>query len=143
MEEKTKTKHGISLRTMYLWLIIITVIVFILTMISVYLLTTTFFSLSDTTQEHINMEKAAHELMDASDYLTENVQRFTVDGDKRFMTEYFKEAFETNRREEAIEKMSAGSKTKDALDQLQEAMDASVELMKQEYYAMRLVIEAK
>ena len=78
-----------------------------------------------------------------ADYLTENVQRFTVDGDKRFMTEYFKEAFETNRREEAIEKMSAGSKTKDALDQLQEAMDASVELMKQEYYAMRLVIEAK
>ena len=143
MEEKTKTKHGISLRTMYLWLIIITVIVFILTMISVYLLTTTFFSLSDTTQEHINMEKAAHELMDASDYLTENVQRFTVDGDKHFMTEYFKEAFETNRREEAIEKMSAGSKTKYALDQLQEAMDASVELMKQEYYAMRLVIEAK
>ena len=143
MEEKTKTKHGISLRTMYLWLIIITVIVFILTMISVYLLTTTFFSLSDTTQEHINMEKAAHELMDASDYLTENVQRFTVDGDKRLMTEYFIEAFETNRREEAIEKMSAGSKTKDALDQLQEAMDASVELMKQEYYAMRLVIEVK
>lgn len=106
MMSQVKTKHGISLRVLYLWLIIITVIVFIVTMISVYMLTTTFFGLSDTAQEHTDMEKAAHELMDASDYLTENVQRFTVDGDIRFMTEYFKEAFENQRREEAIEKMS-------------------------------------
>ena len=140
---KANSKHGISLRILYLWLIIITVIVFVFTMISVYMLTTTFFSLSDTAQEHTAMEKAAHELMDASDYLTENVQRFTIDGDKRFMTEYFKEAFETQRREEAIEKMSADFKTRDALEQLQKARNASIELMNQEYYAMRLVIDAK
>lgn len=143
MMSQVKTKHGISLRVLYLWLIIITVIVFIVTMISVYMLTTTFFGLSDTAQEHTDMEKAAHELMDASDYLTENVQRFTVDGDIRFMTEYFKEAFENQRREEAIEKMSSDSKTKEALKNLQKSMDVSVKLMDQEYYAMRLVIEAK
>ena len=143
MVSETKTRHGISLRMVYLWLVIVTVIVFIFTMVSVYLVTTTFFSFSEVAQEHITLEKAAHELMDASDYLTEKVQRFTVDGDERFMTEYFTEVFETNRREEAIEKMSGDSKSKDALKQLQEAMDASVGLMNREYYAMKLVIDAK
>lgn len=143
MASKAKNKHGVSLRMVYLWLIVITVIVFIFSIISVCFLTTTFFSLSSAARERVTLDNAAHELMDASDYLTEKVQRFTIDGNVRFMNEYFKEAFETNRREEAIEKMSIDSKSKSALTKLQKAMDASVALMNQEYYAMRLVIEAK
>ena len=50
--------------------------------------------------EHI--VKAARELMDASDYLTENVQRFTVLGDRQYLDDYFTEAFETRRRSRAI-----------------------------------------
>lgn len=143
MDKKAKTKHGISLRFVYLWLIIITVIVFVLMMVSVYLLTTTFFNLSDAAKEHMDLENAAHQLMDASDYLTEKVQRFTIEGTPEFMNEYFTEAFETNRREKALEKMSVDVKAKGALNQLKEAMNASVKLMEQEYYAMRLVIDAK
>jgi len=81
--------------------------------------------------------------MDASDYLTEKVQRFSVLGDKRFMEEYFEEAFQSNRRVEAIERMSSGTGTEAALEKLQAAMDGSVELMSREYYAMRLVIQAQ
>ena len=81
--------------------------------------------------------------MNASDYLTEQVQRFTIDGDIRFMEQYFTEAFESKRREEAIAKMDVDSRTAAALDELQEAMNNSVKLMDQEYYAMRLVIDAK
>ena len=81
--------------------------------------------------------------MDASDYLTEQVQRFAVHGEMRFLEDYFTEAFEANRREEAIETMSADADASEALEKLQVAMDGSLELMDQEYYAMRLVIEAK
>ena len=64
-----------------------------------------FIHLTDVTEEQMVLENAAHELLNASDYLTERVQRFTITGDPRFMEEYFAEAFETRRREKAVDIM--------------------------------------
>ena len=89
------------------------------------------------------MEQAAHELMDASDYLPECVQSFTINGDVAFMEQYFEEALDVGRREKAIEKMAKSQKAGAAREQLVEALENSVKLMDREYYAMRLVIEAK
>ena len=110
---------------------------------STYRLMSTFQRLTAATEQHMELEKAAHELMDASDYLTESVQRFTINGDMEFLDRYFTEAFESNRREEAIRKMGVDRRAEAALHQLKAAMDSSVKLMDREYYAMRLVIEAK
>ena len=143
MASENKKVKGISLRIVYAWLIVVAIVVFVLTIAATYFLSSAFNNLSDASNDHVELEGAAHELMDASDYLTENVQRFTIDGDMRFLNEYFNEAFENNRREKAIEKMAEDPKSAAALSQLQKAMDASVELMDQEYYSMRLVIDAK
>lgn len=124
-------------------MMILAVVIFILTMMSMFLLTHTFKNLSGTAVENTELEKASHVLMDASDYLTEKVQRFTLDGDEAFMNDYFVEAFETKNREKAIETMSKDEKYSASLSQLQKAMDESVRLMDQEYYAMKLVVEAK
>ena len=134
---------GVSLRTAYIWIIIAAFIISGLVFYATVSLTSTFRKLSDAAENQIALDKAAHELMDASDYLTERVQRFTVNGDKRFLDEYFTEAFETNRRENAIAKMSADPNISAALDELQQANNESVDLMNREYYAMRLVTEAK
>ncbi|MCR4946352.1 MAG: GGDEF domain-containing protein [Lachnospiraceae bacterium] len=136
-------KNGLSLRAIHVWLIITMVIWSGTVVIASFRLTNTFMRLANAEEVHTELVKAAHELMDASDYLTERVQRFTLNGDRRFMDEYFKEAFESNRREQAIAKMDLNDKTQKALAQLKEAMSHSVNLMNQEYYAMRLVIEAK
>jgi diguanylate cyclase (GGDEF)-like protein len=80
--------------------------------------------------------------MDASDFLTEKVQRFSVTGDTHFLLEYFEEALIANHREEALTKMSAGTASEEAVNDLKEAMDGSLHLMSTEYYAMKLVIEA-
>ncbi|MBP5331396.1 MAG: GGDEF domain-containing protein [Lachnospiraceae bacterium] len=138
-----KTKKGISLREILIWMIVIMVVMGVVVGYSTYHLTSTFNDITDAANEHIELEKAAHELMDASDYLTENVQRFTIDGERKYLEQYFTEAFETNRREEAVEKMDTGIKTETAHKYLKEAMANSLELMDREYYAMRLVIEAK
>lgn len=143
MASQKKRRRGISLRLVYSCLLVVTSIAFILTMVSVYFLTTTFYNLSDAAQEHNDLEKAARELMDGSDSLTESVQRFTAEGDRRFMDEYFKEAFESKSREDALEKMASAPNSTAALKKLQAAMDSSLDLMNREYYAMRLVIEAK
>ena len=140
---KQKEKDGISLRRVHFWLIVGAVIISGLMFYSTYHLSTSFRSLTETSEQQIELRKAARELMDASDYLTESVQRFTVLGDKKYLDEYFTEAFGTKRREEAISRMSAANGNDAALAELQEAMASSLELMNREYYAMRLVIEAK
>ena len=137
------SKKGISHRVVHLWLVII-ILTFSGTVVFATLsLTSTFLDISAASRQNSELQKAAHELMNASDYLTEQVQRFTIDGDVRFMEQYFTEAFESKRREDTISKMSLDKRTEAALKSLQHAMDSSVKLMDQEYYAMRLVIEAK
>ena len=142
MQEK-KEKKGLSLRTIHLWMIIGALVLCSLMFLSTYHLSNSFRQLTMTSEQQIELRNATRELMDASDYLTEKVQRFTVMGDRRFLDEYFEEAFVSNRREAAIEKMSGGTGTEPALRKLQAAMDGSVGLMDREYYAMRLVIEAQ
>ena len=142
MAEK-QTEKGISVRVIHIWLIIVTILMAGTVIYCTYRLTYTFLHLTAASEEHLELEKAAHDLMDASDYLTERVQRFTLDGDVRFLNEYFEEAFDTSRREAALDRMNIDKKNVAALEQLQQAMDNSVKLMDREYYAMRLVIEAK
>ena len=143
MQMTKEKKKGISLRVLDTALIIVSVIMSAVMIFFTFQMTNTFMRMSEATEEHIQLEKAAHELMDASDYLTENVQRFTVEGDRRFMDAYFEEAFVSYRREQAIGKMNVDERTVQAAKELQEALDSSMELMRKEYYAMRLVIDAK
>lgn len=131
------------MRTAHIVLVIVAVILSCLMFYSTYHLSVSFSNLADTSEAQIEMRKAARELMDASDYLTEKVQRFTVNGDIHFMDEYFTEAFENNRREEALSTMAKDAGNTAALSYLQTAMNASVELMDLEYYAMKLVVTAK
>lgn len=138
-----KEKFEISIRRIHIFLITLLVLISSIVVISTYQLTQTFYRINATYDEKAELQKAARQLMDASDYLTEQAQRFTMSGDKRFMENYFTEAFESNRREDALSKMDVDQKTKGALEQLQEAMESSVSLMDQEYYSMRLVVEAK
>lgn len=128
-EKNIKNKKGISLRVVYTWMMMIAAAVFVMMMTSMFFLAATFSRLSNATNEHIDLERSVHELMDASDYLTENVQRFTVDGDRRFMDAYFDEAFENNRRQNAVKKLSEYSNSSAALAKLQKAMNASLKLM--------------
>lgn len=136
-------RNGISLRTIHICLVIGAVIMAAFMLYATFHLTTSFSHITQASEHQIELRKAARELMDASDYLTESVQRFTVLGDRCFLDDYFKEAFENNRREEAISKMSAGDDTEAALSHLQQAFDGSLQLMSREYYAMRLVIDAR
>jgi diguanylate cyclase (GGDEF)-like protein len=136
-------RAGISLRVIHAWLIVVTVLMSVVMVYSTIRLSSSFTRVTDATEEHLELEKAALELMDASDYLTEKVQRFTIGGDRRFMDEYFEEAFKSHRREEALDRMNAEPAADTAREKLEKAMDASVKLMDQEYYAMRLVVDAK
>lgn len=136
-------KEGVSLRKIHSWLIIIVVLLSGLLIYTTYRVTNSFMHVKTASEENIALGNAVHGLMDASDYLTEMVQRFAVTGDSRFMEQYYFEAFASKRREQALAELQKNQNAAEVLEHLQEAMRHSVKLMDREYYAMRLVVEAK
>ena len=101
-----------------------------------------FKALEKATDDYIELEKKALDLMEASDYLTEQVQCYTVLGDRKYLDNYMTEAFETKRRENAIETIGSVMPNSPALAELKNSMNNSVKLMDTEYYAMVLVLDA-
>ena len=137
-----KTK-GISIRVIHAAMIASLVVTAALLILSIRQNSEVFSALNTETGNYVVRQNAAHELMEASDYLTEMAQRFTQDGDVTFMNNYFEEANSSRRREKAITAMSENDADPVLIEQLQEAMEESQALMFREYYAMRLVAEAQ
>ena len=140
---KRNGSKGISLKTLHIAMIICAVIISALLVFSTYQSSNVFSKLSKATGNYIIRQSAAHELMEASDYLTEMVQRFTLEGDTQYLDNYFNEAFVSRRREASITSMAENEAEEELVRQLQEAMDESVSLMYREYEAMKLVLDAK
>ena len=117
-----KLKEGISLRKIHNGLIVIAVVVSAFMIYSTYRLTNNFMHVRDALNENIALESAIDSLM---------------------MDQYFKEALNSKRREQAIDEMQLDPKATAAMERLQEALRHSIKLMDREYYSMRLVVEAK
>lgn len=93
-------------------------------------------------QDYIECENAAHELQDGSDTLTKQVRLAVATGEQKYIDAYFEEANVTRSREKALDDLDALDISSDAINALEEALDASVNLMQTEYYSMRLVEES-
>ncbi|MBQ7574516.1 MAG: GGDEF domain-containing protein [Clostridia bacterium] len=135
-------ENGISLRITH---IVMTVVIGILT---VFLFALTIYSagvfseLSKATRDYIEMERSAVSLMSASDYLTQEIQRFTITYNTEHIDNYLREVNRDKRREKAIKSLSSLAGDSEALHDLEGAMNESVRLMDSEYYAMLLILEA-
>lgn len=101
-----------------------------------------FETLQQATETYISCEKDAKQLQSGSDYLTEQVRMVVMTGDDQYIDNYFTEADETQRREQALGDLKGQFSGADAFNSLQQAMNESTELMQTEYYAMRLMCDA-
>ena len=132
-------ENGIRLRWVHIIIIIFTAVISFFMLYETFRFSAAFEDVTGATDEYIELQKDADGLMNASDYLTQEVQNFTVTAEKIHLIHYFEEAEETKRREKAIEKMKdiAGEGT--AYKFLHNAMNESLDLMQTEYYAMKLI----
>ena len=135
-------KKGISIRVIHVVMLICAAAIVMLLAVSTLRSSNVFTTLSTATDNYIVRQKAAHDLMEASDYLTENVQRFTLTGDVKYLNQYFEEANVSKRRDQALMTMSENNADESLVRQLQEALNESQDLMDDEKYAMILVIDA-
>lgn len=139
--KKAKTE-GLSLKTLNSFLIVFAMLVSGYLIYSTHRLSLTFQELSAATNQYLEVHKAASEMMDAADYLTEMAQRYTLDGDSSYLHNYFEEALETRSRETAVLSLSTHTEDEEAVAQLRKALEESSWLTEREYYAMRMVAEA-
>lgn len=137
-----KKRRGVSIRVIHLAMVLCAAIIVVMLIFFTQRTSAVFTELQQETGNYIVRREAAHDLMEGSDYLTENVQRFVLEGNTKYLDNYFEEAFVTKRRESAIMTMSEGGAEEELVTRLQEAMEESQALMYREYYAMKLVIEA-
>ena len=98
--------------------------------------------LRSTTEEYITCEKAANQLQQGSEYLTEQVRLYTITGERIYLDHYFIEAENNQTREKALSTLEQYFGNTSTFSALEEAMDYSTELMDTECYAMKLVAEA-
>lgn len=96
----------------------------------------------DTTEQYITCERAAKQLQDGSDYLTEQVRMYAMTGKRKYMDLYFMEADVTRHRDKALDDLKEYFNGTDTFASLKKALNYSKELMDTEYYSMRLVSEA-
>ena len=137
-----KMKRKIKIERVSTWSIITTIIVAILFGFISFQSEKEFHVLQTTTEQYILCEKAAKQLQDGSDYLTEQVRLYVMTTEREYLNLYFEEADETQRREKALTDLKQYFSDTETFDSLESALQCSQELMNTEYYSMRLVLEA-
>ena len=119
---KKGVERGVSLRRFSLLMLFLSLVIMAVLLYTIITTVQAFNALSDATGDYIELEAAADDLMDASDYLTEEVQRYTVMAERIHLENYFREAEEERRREHALAVMFKNAPNSPALTQLQSAM---------------------
>ena len=142
-KEKTSVNNhsGMSLKKIGWFITIIALFISVLLIGSLYLLSNRYRKVREKTNEYIEWKSSALDLQSGSDYLTEQVRTFVVTEDLIHLKNYFIEV-ESRRREKSLKIIETYLSNTTVFDHLNNAMNESNKLMKDEYYAMRLVLEA-
>ena len=144
MNEKTNQKSlaGISIRTLNIIMFAIALVLAAFLLFTTNQVSDSYEIMQDATEEYIECQTAAQNMMSASDYLTEQVRAFTVTGDIENVQNFYEEVNQTKRRDNALATLEQYLQGTDTYRYLQEANAQSNELVKVEHYAMRLAIDA-
>ena len=141
-KEKYQAK-GISLKLIGWIVSAMAVVVSALLVVSLQLIKHEDQVVSQTYQNYLQLKDVSNDVQLASDYLTEQVRLFVVNGEKEHMDNYFKEANITKRRDnakQAIHDLTEDTPEHDQIhSNIESAFNESMSLMNIEYYAMKLI----
>ena len=127
--------------------VLISVTVAIISILAVTLLLSAFGNvavhkrLQEATERYIISQRDASDMMNGSDYLTEQVRMFTICGELSYAENFFTEVNQTRRREKALESIRNYILDSESSGFLEAAMLSSTELETLERYVMRLAAE--
>ena len=101
-------------------------------------------ALDEALNEYASAQTEVRELTLASDYLTAQVRGFALSPEMEFVDNYFEEANVTKRRDQAVDKIRSrmSHESEESISYLEKSLELSNGLMKTEYYAFTLGIDA-
>ena len=137
-----RKEQGISIRKLDIVFVVIAVVASAVLFVAMNRTTAIHKKSAKLTRDVIVAQRQADTLMEASDYLTEEMRKFVVTGERRYLNNYFEEAQISKRREKSLEAIKNINDKSVAYHNLEAAMHSSEELMKTEYYAAKLAIQA-
>ncbi len=140
MKNNTKQNlHGLKIRTFNYVMIAIACVLYIFLLYVTIHTFERFNELTEVSNVYISCEQDAGQVSSGSDYLTEQVRLYAITAEKQYMDNYFTEANVTRRRDKALEDLRLHMVSDEIAFYLQAALNASNQLMKQEFYSMKLV----
>ena len=142
MNKHEDARRNVSIRRIIIIMALVTTVISILLLTATYYTDAGYTRLNENMERYIQWQRDANDLQNGSDYLTEQVRCFVVTGERQYLDDYFEEAQITQRRDRAVSNVRALMGETQAYDSLVSALEESVDLMNREYYAMRLAVSA-
>ena len=145
-QERKKPVRGIKIRTMNYAMIFVSFVLYIILIgVTVYA-SRRYDAMIAATDAYIRYQEQASQVRKGSDYLTEQVRLYTMEGDVSHVENYFEEVYVTRSRDRALEELEDLEENHTeggALVFLRQALDNSNRLMEREIYTMKLVSTAR
>ena len=132
----------VKIRKVCKWSMVATIVIGVLFIVVSVWANRQFQALQTATDQYILCEQAAADLQAGSNNLTEQVRLYAMTGRSEYMSRYFQEV-DSSRREAAVKSLKQDFDGTQTFISLENALTASENLMNTEYYAMRLISEAK
>lgn len=132
----------VKIRKVCKWNMVATIVIGVLFIVVSVWANRQFQALQTATDQYILCEQAAADLQAGSNNLTEQVRLYAMTGRSEYMSRYFQEV-DSSRREAAVKSLKQDFDGTQTFISLENALTASENLMNTEYYAMRLISEAK
>lgn len=98
---------------------------------------------NEAQQQYEFCENAAHQFMDASDYLSNQARLYVLTGDTQYLDNYITEVDKNKTRSNALATLATYSQSEKANKELRNALELSDGLSKHELYALRLSAESR
>ena len=142
-EKEYKAVKGISIKTIGIFISAISAVISGFLIASLFLLSSNYRKVNNYTQAYMQWENVASDIQSASDYLTSEVRSFVVTGKKEHMDHYFYESNVSRRRDIALNELKEHLHGTSVESYVVTAYNESMDLMNQEFYAMRLVSDVR
>lgn len=133
---------GFKIKNICIVMLILSVLVYLLMILNSIQLQKNYARLGSSTMDYFAASGDARKIYEASDYLTDQVRLFSIELDRTYVDNYFRETKLAHNREKSLEDLKGLAVEANTFDYVNKALRYSNELMDTEYYAMRLIIEA-
>ena len=141
--EINKGIKGISIRIINIIITLFGLAISISLFISFVMLFRSYQALNNNTKNYVLWKDKAKDVLDASDFLTDQARSYIVCEDEIYINNYLKEVNEIKRRDNALLIIKEKINDSSAYFELETAVNESKTLSLVEYYAMRLIIYKK